>query len=313
MLRGGRFTPAAAGLLLHGLAAACPHLEELVLLPEALCGLGDAEMPLLAELPRLKVRPAPRSAAATDACAARQGMPGRRPSCTPLSSRHANTLSYAPCPLAAQRLEFQAYRLTGAGLLRLAALPDLESLSVQGIDCLAGLESHCFRLCPSLKQLSLSGDYTPPPGARPQTALAGTARWIRGHQHGHPLARRLPAPLRLPRDRQHARLPPLPAPRPPDVLQRLRDVEGLTMSFRSTDKVNALLRTLTAHVTASLVQLDLVRRERARAPHCGQLHAWHNWRAFRAASARPRHPPPPARRPRPTPAPLIQPRGSCES
>jgi hypothetical protein len=64
-----------------------------------------------------------------------------------------------------QLLEFQAYHLTGAGLLRLTALPHLESLSVQGLDCLSGLDGACFRLCPSLKQLSLSGDYVPPPGA----------------------------------------------------------------------------------------------------------------------------------------------------
>lgn len=156
-LRGGKLAPASAALLLRGLAVACPVLEELHVLPEALCGLGDEEMPLLVALRSLK------------------------------------------------HLEFQAYRLTGSGLLKLTALPRLESLSVQGLDCLTGLDAPCFRLCPTLKTLSLSGDYVPPP----------------------------------------------------DVVERLKEVEGLTMSFRSTDKVAGLLRTLSMHVTSSLVKLDM--------------------------------------------------------
>ncbi|KAI8475526.1 MAG: hypothetical protein J3K34DRAFT_517343 [Monoraphidium minutum] len=156
-LRGGRFSPDAAGLLLAGLAGACPALEELVLMPEPLAGLGDDEMPLLARLAGLK------------------------------------------------RLEFRASRLTGAGLLTLTALPQLESLSVAGVDCLSGLDGPCFRLCPSLKHLSLGCDYVPPP----------------------------------------------------DVVERLKEIEGLTMSFRSTDKVAGLLRTLSMHLTSSLVKLDM--------------------------------------------------------
>jgi hypothetical protein len=42
-------------LLLRGLAVACPALEELRVLPEALCGLGDDEMPLLAAMKGLRV------------------------------------------------------------------------------------------------------------------------------------------------------------------------------------------------------------------------------------------------------------------
>lgn len=105
-----------------------------------------------------------------------------------------------------QHLEFRAHRLTGAGLQRLAAaLPALESLAVAGLDCLAGLDAPCFKLCPALKRLSLSGDYAPPPG----------------------------------------------------VVARLAEVEGLTMAFVSTDKVDGLLRTLTMHLTPALVKLDL--------------------------------------------------------
>lgn len=55
-LRGGVLTPAAAQLLLRALAAACPLLEELRILPEAVCGLGDDEVALLAELTGLRVR-----------------------------------------------------------------------------------------------------------------------------------------------------------------------------------------------------------------------------------------------------------------
>ncbi|KIY95418.1 hypothetical protein MNEG_12543 [Monoraphidium neglectum] len=185
-LRGGTFAPADMALLLRGLAVACPALEELRVLPEALCGLGDDEMPLLAAMKGLRV------------------------------------------------IEFQAYRLTGAGLLKLTSLPQLEwrvgahccmrydarahgihpraagpwagqSLSVQGMDCLSGLDAPCFKLCPSLKHLSLGCDYVPPP----------------------------------------------------DVVARLREIEGLTMAFRSTDKVAGLLRTLSMHLTSSLVKLDM--------------------------------------------------------
>ena len=43
------------------------------------------------------------------------------------------------------------------------------------------------------------------------------------------------------------------------MVARLREVAGLTMSFRSTDKVAGLLRTLTMHLTSSLIKLDMVR------------------------------------------------------
>ena len=56
-LRGGKFSPSDVALLLRGLAVACPALEELRVLPEALCGLGDDEMPLVAALAGLKVGP----------------------------------------------------------------------------------------------------------------------------------------------------------------------------------------------------------------------------------------------------------------
>lgn len=55
-LSGGTFTSAAAEQLLQGLALACPHLEELHVLPNARCGLGDQEVPLLGKLNGLKVR-----------------------------------------------------------------------------------------------------------------------------------------------------------------------------------------------------------------------------------------------------------------
>eukprot|EP00879_Flechtneria_rotunda_P024277 GHRR01025729.1.p1 GENE.GHRR01025729.1~~GHRR01025729.1.p1 ORF type:complete len:467 (+),score=150.86 GHRR01025729.1:1156-2556(+) len=54
-LSGGTFAPAAAARLLQGLALACPQLEELHVLPEPTCGLGDDEVPLLGALKRLKV------------------------------------------------------------------------------------------------------------------------------------------------------------------------------------------------------------------------------------------------------------------
>lgn len=55
-LSGGSFTQAAAQRLLQGLVMAIPQLEELHVLPEACCGLGDDEVTLLSQLQRLKVR-----------------------------------------------------------------------------------------------------------------------------------------------------------------------------------------------------------------------------------------------------------------
>eukprot|EP00882_Tetradesmus_deserticola_P003943 GHRQ01004169.1.p1 GENE.GHRQ01004169.1~~GHRQ01004169.1.p1 ORF type:complete len:540 (+),score=233.07 GHRQ01004169.1:193-1812(+) len=49
------FTQAAGQRLLQGLLQACPQLEELHVLPEARCGLGDDEVQLLGRLQRLKV------------------------------------------------------------------------------------------------------------------------------------------------------------------------------------------------------------------------------------------------------------------
>jgi hypothetical protein len=57
-LSGGTFAPSAAEALLRALAAACPGLEELRLLPEARCGIGDAEVALLGRLRCLRVRSA---------------------------------------------------------------------------------------------------------------------------------------------------------------------------------------------------------------------------------------------------------------
>jgi hypothetical protein len=54
-LSGGSFTQAAAQRLLQGLVMACPQLEELHVLPEARCGLGDDEMELLGQLQHLQV------------------------------------------------------------------------------------------------------------------------------------------------------------------------------------------------------------------------------------------------------------------
>lgn len=54
-LSGGSFTQAAAQRLLQGLVMAIPQLEELHVLPEACCGLGDDEVTLLSQLQRLKV------------------------------------------------------------------------------------------------------------------------------------------------------------------------------------------------------------------------------------------------------------------
>jgi hypothetical protein len=54
-LSGGTFTQAAGQRLLQGLVLACPQLEELHVLPEARCGLGDDEVKLLGQLQQLKV------------------------------------------------------------------------------------------------------------------------------------------------------------------------------------------------------------------------------------------------------------------
>ncbi|WIA18364.1 hypothetical protein OEZ85_009828 [Tetradesmus obliquus] len=54
-LSGGSFTQAAAQRLLQGLVMAIPQLEELHVLPEACCGLGDDEVTLLSQLQRLNV------------------------------------------------------------------------------------------------------------------------------------------------------------------------------------------------------------------------------------------------------------------
>jgi hypothetical protein len=53
---GGLFSAAAAERLLRCLAHACPLLEELRLLPQPTCGLGDDQVHLLLQLSRLKVR-----------------------------------------------------------------------------------------------------------------------------------------------------------------------------------------------------------------------------------------------------------------
>ena len=54
-LSGGNFSGLAAQRLLRGLAIACPHLEELHVLPLPRSGLGDEEVPLINELTGLKV------------------------------------------------------------------------------------------------------------------------------------------------------------------------------------------------------------------------------------------------------------------
>jgi hypothetical protein len=55
-LSGGTFTQPAGQRLLQGLVMACPQLEELHVLPEARCGLGDDDVQLLGQLQRLKVK-----------------------------------------------------------------------------------------------------------------------------------------------------------------------------------------------------------------------------------------------------------------
>lgn len=52
---GGVFTAASAERLLHCLALACPLLEELHVLPEPTCGLGDDQVEHLLALKALKV------------------------------------------------------------------------------------------------------------------------------------------------------------------------------------------------------------------------------------------------------------------
>jgi hypothetical protein len=44
------------------------------------------------------------------------------------------------------------------------------------MDCLSGLDAPCFKLCPSLKHLSLGCDYVPPPGEE------GTRAWAYAQQ-----------------------------------------------------------------------------------------------------------------------------------
>lgn len=53
---GGVFTAASAERLLRCLALACPQLEELHVLPEPTCGLGDDQVEHLLALTALKVR-----------------------------------------------------------------------------------------------------------------------------------------------------------------------------------------------------------------------------------------------------------------
>lgn len=53
---GGLFTVASAERLLRCLAVACPLLEELHVLPEPTCGLGDDQVDHLLALTALKVR-----------------------------------------------------------------------------------------------------------------------------------------------------------------------------------------------------------------------------------------------------------------
>lgn len=55
-LSGGKFSDAMVARLLTGLAYACPRLEELRVLPDAVCGLGNDEVPFLVQLKSLKVR-----------------------------------------------------------------------------------------------------------------------------------------------------------------------------------------------------------------------------------------------------------------
>lgn len=53
---GGVFTSSSAERLLHCLVLACPLLEELHVLPEPTCGLGDDQVDHLLALTALKVR-----------------------------------------------------------------------------------------------------------------------------------------------------------------------------------------------------------------------------------------------------------------
>jgi hypothetical protein len=127
-LRGGKFTPAAAALLLRGLAVACPALEELHLLPDALCGLGDDEMPLLVALSGLKVGAPGGGVRASSSGGGVRALPApclRATRFCPPNHARTPALPISPTP-PSQRLEFQSYGLTGAGLLQLTALPQLE-------------------------------------------------------------------------------------------------------------------------------------------------------------------------------------------
>jgi hypothetical protein len=58
---GGVFTAASAERLLRCLALACPLLEELHVLPEPTCGLGDDQVEHLLALKALKVGCMPRA------------------------------------------------------------------------------------------------------------------------------------------------------------------------------------------------------------------------------------------------------------
>jgi len=54
-LSGGKFTSEAVERLLQALALACPQLEQLRVLPQATCGLGDNQVSLMCQLQSLKV------------------------------------------------------------------------------------------------------------------------------------------------------------------------------------------------------------------------------------------------------------------
>jgi hypothetical protein len=206
-VRGGALGQAVARKLLAGLAG-CRQLESLAVLPEALSGLGDAEMGQLAALTSLQVGAAGRRLRAAGgglqgggggaagslqaSCRSRARHPGPGPltprqPLMPTRGRptpHAARRPADPPPLPPQELEFRARGLTAAGLAALAPLSRLRRLSVCGLD-LPGPALAPLLALGSLQDLELALDYAPPgaeglPLDAPAQKLTLRFRWAGG-------------------------------------------------------------------------------------------------------------------------------------
>jgi hypothetical protein len=165
---GGALSRRSTARLLRALAAACPRLEALRLLPDRSLaspgagGLSDADVPLVAAL----AAAAPLLATLEFSAAAASSIGGDGAD----ADADADAAAAPPIRLPGG--------FTGAGLVALArALPSLRVLRVHRLDALAAVaaaDAECFACRPALRELHLGCDAAlPPEAARRLAAAAG--------------------------------------------------------------------------------------------------------------------------------------------